>query len=89
MYFKARDWLLSGGAIPDIPEFKSELSVVEYKFSDKTSRIMLKPKKEIKEKLGRSPDLADAFVLTFARPLYVPIDTDDVRYQSYDPFAGM
>ncbi len=89
MYFKARDWLLSGGAIPDIPEFKSELSVVEYKFSDKTSRIMLKPKKEIKEKLGRSPDLADAFVLTFARPLYVPIDTDDVRQQSYDPFAGM
>ena len=50
---------------------------------------MLKPKKEIKEKLGRSPDLADAFVLTFARPLYVPIDTDDVRQQSYDPFAGM
>lgn len=89
MYFKARDWLLSGGAIPDIPEFKSELSAVEYKFSDKTSRIMLKPKKEIKEKLGRSPDLADAFVLTFARPLYVPIDTDDVRQQSYDPFAGM
>ena len=28
---------------------------------------MLTPKEEIKEKLGRSPDLADGLVLTFAR----------------------
>ena len=30
---------------------------------------MLTPKEEIKDKLGRSPDMADALALTFARPV--------------------
>ena len=30
---------------------------------------MLTPKEEIKDKLGRSPDTADALALTFARPV--------------------
>lgn len=68
MYFKMRDWLLSGGAIPDMPKLKSELCVTEYKFS-KRGRIILQPKEEIKEMTGKSPDMADALALTFARPV--------------------
>ena len=60
--------MLSGGAIPDIPELKSELCITEYKFS-KRGRIILQPKEEIKEMTGKSPDLADALALTFARPV--------------------
>lgn len=74
MYFKLRDWLQQGGAIPNIPELKTELAITEYKFS-KRSRIILQPKEEIKSMMGRSPDIADALALTFARPVaprYIP-----------------
>lgn len=66
MYFKMREWMQQGGAIPDMPDLKTELSVTEYKFS-KRSRIILQPKEEIKDKTGKSPDVADALALTFAR----------------------
>ena len=33
-------------------------------------RLQLESKDEIKKRLGRSPDKADAFVLTFAEPVY-------------------
>ena len=63
---KMREWMQQGGAIPDMPDLKTELSVTEYKFS-KRSRIILQPKEEIKDKTGKSPDVADALALTFAR----------------------
>ena len=68
MYFKTRDWMQQGGCIPDDPELKTELSVVEYRFSGE-GRIILQPKEEIKEILGRSPDRADALAMTFAYPV--------------------
>lgn len=74
MYFKMKEWMEQGGAIPDMPALKTELSVTEYKFS-KRSRIILQPKEEIKDKTGKSPDIADGLALTFARhvmPRYRP-----------------
>lgn len=68
MYYLTREWLTNGGSIPDIPELKNELTVCEYKF-DQAGRMKLEPKEQIKEKLGKSPDLADALVLTFAYPV--------------------
>lgn len=92
MYFKCRAWLEAGGAIPQNAELKTELSTVEYKFNP-TGRIILEPKDKLKERTGKSPDLADGFVLTFARPVYINpsvggID-DDVSPAEYDPFADM
>lgn len=71
MYFKCRDWLTAGGSIPQDTELKTELSTVEYRFNT-TGRIILEPKDRVKERTGKSPDLADALVLTFARPVHVP-----------------
>ncbi len=71
MYFKCRDWLTAGGAIPHDAELKTELSTVEYRFNT-TGRIILEPKDRVKERTGKSPDLADALALTFARPVHVP-----------------
>lgn len=71
MYFKCRDWLTAGGAIPQDAELKTELSTVEYRFNT-TGRIILEPKDRVKERTGKSPDLADALALTFARPVHVP-----------------
>lgn len=68
MYFKVRDWMEAGGAIPNEPLLKSELSVVEYHFTP-TGKIQLEPKERVKEKIGKSPDTADSLALTFAMPV--------------------
>ena len=92
MYFKCRAWLEAGGAIPQNTELKTELSTVEYKFNP-TGRIILEPKDKLKERTGKSPDLADGFVLTFARPVYINPSAggigDDASSAEYDPFADM
>lgn len=68
MYFKCRDWLKAGGTIPSDAALKAELSAAEYRFTG-NGRILLEGKDKIKERMGRSPDLADALVLTFAHPV--------------------
>ena len=70
MYFKCRDWLEAGGVLTQNTELKTELSTVEYKFSA-SGRILLEPKDKVKERMGKSPDLADALALTFAMPVHV------------------
>jgi len=88
MYFKCRDWLTAGGALPDIAELKTELSIVEYKFNP-AGKIILEPKDKLKEKTGKSPDLADSLVLTFARPVFVAPSNPLEDYQEeYDPLGN-
>lgn len=89
MYFKTKEWLESGGAIPDDRKLKTELSTVEYKFNQ-AGKILLEPKDKLKERTGWSPDLADSFVLTFARPVFVAADERfDETEEEYNPLAGM
>lgn len=66
MWDKMRIWLENGGCIPNLPDLKSELVVPEYSF-DAANRIKLESKEKIKERIGKSPDLADALALTFAQ----------------------
>lgn len=68
MYFKLKEWIAKGGSLPDENGLREELACMRYKYS-RNGRLVLTPKDEIKEKLGRSPDLSDALALTFARPL--------------------
>ena len=46
-----------------------ELTAVNKKF-DGRGRLQLEDKEDIKKRLGRSPDKADALALTFAEPVY-------------------
>lgn len=50
--------------IPDDPELTAELSAV--KFIPDVSKIQIEDKKEVKRRLGRSPDKADAVVMAWA-----------------------
>lgn len=68
MYYLLKEWLISGGSVPNNIDLKNELTVAEYGF-DKKGLIKLEPKEDIKVKLGRSPDIADALALTFAFPV--------------------
>lgn len=84
MYFKCKEWLEQGGAIPNEPALKTELSTIEYKFNP-AGKIILEPKEKLKERTGKSPDLADSLVLTFARPVYVqPVSSGKVMFANTD-----
>jgi hypothetical protein len=68
MWDEMRKWLERGGKLPYMPELRKELTLPEYSF-DGLNRIKLESKEKIKDKTGRSPDIADAFGLTFAFPV--------------------
>jgi hypothetical protein len=74
MYFEACQWIKEGGALPDDPELLAELVAHTYTF--KGDKLMVMPKELVKAKLGRSPDKADAFVLTFAFPVMPKLDAN-------------
>jgi phage terminase large subunit len=89
MYFRAAEWIKAGGALPDEPDIIAELTETNYTF--KGDALLLEPKEVIKVKLGRSPDLADAFVLTFAdhvapRAVTSPLPKRVSDNNDYDPF---
>ena len=93
MWDLMRDWIESGGAIPNDTELKSELASPTYKF-DAAGRKILEPKEKIKERGLKSPNMADALALTFAAPVISSNDyTNRITYESYandyDPFARL
>ncbi len=68
MWTEIRDWLRAGGCLPRNEALKAELTAPVYDF-DPAGRIRLEPKQDVKARLRRSTDLADALALTFAVPL--------------------
>jgi len=94
MWFEACEWIKQGGALPPIDELVAELSTPVYFF--KGDRMQIEEKAEIKDRLGRSPDLADAFCQTFASPVQPPprfetqafVRQTAVAKHEYDPFGA-
>ena len=68
MWDNMRKWLQQGGAIPDDYELAKELAAPTYAY-DGQSRMKLEGKDTIRERVGFSPDRADALALTFAEPV--------------------
>lgn len=66
MWVLMSEWVKRGGALPNLPELVGELSTPTYTFNQ--GKLQLEEKDQIKARLGRSPDLADALALTFAMP---------------------
>lgn len=67
MWFEMANWIKRGGALPNIPELQKELTTPTYTFTQ-NGKFLLESKDQIKERLGFSPDMADALCLTFALP---------------------
>ena len=65
MWCKMAEWLKRGGIIPNNPQLLQELAMPTYEVDDK-GRKCLESKKQIRDRLGKSPDMADAVALTFA-----------------------
>lgn len=65
MWFEMADWIKRGGALPNMPELQKELTSPTYTFTT-SGKFLLESKDQIKDRLGFSPDIADALALTFA-----------------------
>lgn len=63
MWWRLAQWVKRGGALPNCPELVAELS--EPTYTHKNGKLIIEPKEKIKERLGRSPDRADALAMTF------------------------
>ena len=83
MWYSVREWLGAGGALPPDECLKAELSAPTYCY-DSAGKIKLEPKDKIKERLLRSPDVADALALTLAAPVSRPAEIHRKAKTNYD-----
>lgn len=65
MWFNCVEWIRAGAALPPDDELIAELCAPTYTFNA-AGKIIVEPKDDVKARLGRSPDKADALCLTFA-----------------------
>lgn len=79
MWYRMREWIKKGGQIPDIGALITEISAPLYSFTT-NGKIQLEAKKDIKERIGVSPDLADGLALTFAEDLMPSLGGQQQRY---------
>ena len=90
MWKLARDWLKSGGAIPEDPTLRDELQAPET-VPRIDGKIQIESKKDMKARGIPSPNRADALVLSFAYPVTKKSPIDALRVSSprrdYDPYA--
>ena len=88
MWKAARDWLKSGGAIPDDPMLRDELQAPEL-VPRVDGKIQIESKKEMKSRGVPSPNRADALVISFAYPVmkkeFISRDCGAQVRKDYDP----
>lgn len=79
MYYESNLWLLKGGMLGvEDPEWmemvKKQLCWAKGARHKITQKKMVEAKLDIKTRVGQSPDIADGFVLLFARPVLERLD---------------
>lgn len=80
MAFNFRDWLMDGEVrIPDEDSIASDIMSMPDFEQDSRGKLMFMPKKEIRKKFGRSPDILDAIMLTFAAPVMIQKNMNLIR----------
>lgn len=84
MHFLAAEHVINGGALPSLPEIQREATASTYWLHD--NQLQIEDKEQVRKvKLnGESPDLWDAFCLTFASPVVgrTGLDWFDHRQQT-------
>lgn len=92
IWWTMKEWIESGGAIPNNVLLKQELATPVYWYNAKGQKV-LEGKDEIKKRLqgGASCDLADALALTFSYPVWAnqPLDAYGrvpQKQREYNPY---
>lgn len=97
MWGRTRDWINNGGCLPpDDPSsedkgLSAQLTAPTYTFS-KDVRLQLESKKDLRRRMGISPDDADALAISFAFPwldLALPVELSSAQnnYTDANPYA--
>lgn len=84
MAFEVRDWFREGEVrIPDDDDVEMDLLCIPEDKENSSGRLFIEAKDKIKKKFGKSPDIFDAFALTFAYPVRSNIEySKDMYYNS-------
>jgi hypothetical protein len=70
MAFEFYDWLKEGNVnLPDDEDMGLDIAAMPMYKESSTGKISFPSKDEIRKQIGRSPDILDAIMLTFARPV--------------------
>lgn len=88
LWFGVADWLKDGGQIPRDSKLEGDLLSAHYSFDPK-NRLKVEKKEDIKKRIGRSPDRADAIALAvhFSAPRMIrPVSA---RPEATYRFSGM
>lgn len=91
MWWKMAEWVKTPTAVlPNDLGMAAELAAVRYLIPEK-GVLAIEPKEELKARLSRSPDRADALALTFAMPVQAAGRYDEYSTKAdgeYDAFAA-
>lgn len=68
LWFAAAEWLRDGGAIPPDDRLEGDLLSAHFSFDTAHNRRKVERKEEIKRRINRSPDRADALALAVYAP---------------------
>ena len=76
MYWDSRKWVIGGGTFSPIildsgekTDLFQQLTWIKYKETSNERQIRIEPKDDLKARTGKSPDGAEALMLTFYEPL--------------------
>jgi len=90
IWFSMCEAIKSGTVLPNVPEIVGELTTPTYTF--KGDKLMIEEKEQVKLRLGRSPNYADALACTYAQPVHVQRNRYGMSLRpaaaqtDYDPF---
>ena len=88
LWFGIRHFLKNGGKLPRHRDLRTDLTSVRYGY-DKENRWQAEPKKDVKKRLGRSPDYGSAYVLALldTPKRAVVAAMGQKRRREYDPYS--
>lgn len=79
MWGETKEWMTAQPAqVPDSDELQADLTQIRYSY-DSNNALRMEKKEDMKKRGFRSPDMADALGLTFARPVTKPPAKRDSR----------
>jgi phage terminase large subunit len=81
LWFCMRDWLRDGGALPPDPKLEAELIAPTYGYTP-AMKLAVESKDEIRKRLRRSPDRADALALAVYAPAALSLSP---KYDEFEP----
>lgn len=85
IYIRAVEWLKTVGFIKYDDELAEELSTIKYKMNS-SGKLQIQPKEQLRLLGIDSPDIVDAFALTFTNK-FIPVDTTQQK-RKYNPITG-